>query len=156
MMMMRGNHEPAGKMNPLLFLASVFKVATAASVVVRLIQRHYFSTHTHQSQCLHTVTWLRRIPEFKYTYTRYFVILILGKVSYENMAVAVCNRALHENDYGLHNRDASTRVLVLLYHHLWDSLLCIDDGSLPLIKVLRSAAIKQAWSLNSKPTMWQM
>jgi hypothetical protein len=32
------------------------------------------------------------------------------------MVVAMCNRALQENDYGLHNRDAVPRVLVLLYH----------------------------------------
>jgi len=32
------------------------------------------------------------------------------------MVVAVCNRALQENDYGLHNTDAVPRDLVLLYH----------------------------------------
>jgi hypothetical protein len=42
--------------------------------------------------------------------------LILVKVSYEYIAVAVCNRALQENDYGLHNRDVVPRVPVLLYY----------------------------------------
>jgi hypothetical protein len=37
-------------------------------------------------------------------------------VSYEYMAVAVCNTALQENNYDLHNRDTVPRVLVLLYH----------------------------------------
>ena len=44
---MINNHEPAGKMNPVMFLVSVLRVATAACVDVRLVQRHYFSTHTH-------------------------------------------------------------------------------------------------------------
>jgi hypothetical protein len=42
--------------------------------------------------------------------------LILGKLSYEYMVVAVCNRALQENNYILHNRDTVPRVLVLVYH----------------------------------------
>jgi hypothetical protein len=40
------------------------------------------------------------------------VILIPGKATCVYMVVAVSHRALQENDYGLHNRDAVPRVPV--------------------------------------------
>jgi hypothetical protein len=48
-MMVRNSHQPAGKMNTVLFLDSVLRVPTAACVTVRLVQRHYCSTHTRHS-----------------------------------------------------------------------------------------------------------
>jgi hypothetical protein len=41
--------EPADEMNPILFLVSALRVATAACVVVRLVQRHYFNTNTRHN-----------------------------------------------------------------------------------------------------------